>query len=86
MTMRLVIVDWVDSAAGSGWREIASFGEDETVRCRSVGWIVRDTKMALQLVSHIGLDDAESCEQASGDMCIPKAAITRVRTLQERKR
>lgn len=79
MTQRvgpLVVIDWVDSCSNGGvWHSADEVRSSEPSACRSVGWVVREDRRALVLASHL------SPHQMSGDMCIPKKAITRRRRI-----
>jgi len=78
--MRLVIVDWVDSTAGEGWKTLREMkGAENGLTCRSVGWILKESKECLVIVPHIAgesLDDPQF--QVRGDMSIPKRCILKV--------
>jgi hypothetical protein len=76
----LVLVEWVDSARGVEWAK-----PDATAlahRVCSVGWLYKQTKDAIALMPHIGLDEEGEVEQVVGNMDIPRRAIVRMRTLR----
>lgn len=86
--MKLVLVEWVDSHSGRGWRDIDRIKEtDSLLHARSVGWLLRETKEVILLASHItGEDNGNILLQASGDMCIPKVAVKKITVLKEPKK
>lgn len=82
---RLVIVEWIDSSSGEGWRptdELAT--QTAPVRCQSVGWVLAETKEAIVLVAHTSGGHNSYREYARGDISIPKGCVTRVRKLKAR--
>lgn len=84
MTRRLVLIEWVDaSQAGSGWRATdVVAGQNEPLRCRSVGWLLRRTKESTTVAAHVSGDGQEVREFVNGDITIPNCAIVRMRTLK----
>ena len=74
--MRLVFIEWVDSARGDVWE---SLDEENTsdLRCHSVGWLLLETDDRKVLVPHISADKKQGC----GSMTIPKRAIISMRDL-----
>lgn len=82
--MKLVLVEWVDSHSGVGWQRISEIaGNSEPVRCRSVGWLVSDTKESKTLVPHISGDvDSGIIPYGCGDLTIPAASITSIKTIK----
>ena len=73
--MKLVIIDWVDSARTDEW-VILPF-KNKPVKCRSVGWLIEDKKKYKKLAPHMDT----KCSQACGIMTIPSVAITRIREI-----
>ena len=85
--MKLVVVDWTDSCSMTGgpWHSVESIKEDinkQSLACRSVGWLIAESKDAIVLVAHqaFGTKEAE-LNQVSGDMTIPKCAIEKMKVL-----
>lgn len=77
----ITVVEWTDSASirGGHWH---SYDDAESLtpdNCKSVGWILRETKEAITIVPHSAL------HSIGGEMCIPKVAITKRWTLGEPK-
>jgi hypothetical protein len=78
---RLVLIEWTDSARSpSTWERVSNITASAApLRCRSVGWLVKETKAAKVIVPHLSIeDDPQGC----GDMTIPVEAIISVRTLR----
>lgn len=81
--MKLVLVDWIDSHAGRGWQSAEQLERAaEPMRCRSVGWLLKNTKECAVIVPHISGVDSGQMMTGCGDLSIPHAAITRIKTLQ----
>lgn len=75
--MKLVLVDWVDAiSADSGWKTIEKMKKAVPHPCRSVGWIVNQTKDFVTLVS--SLTDDGDCD---GDILIPRGMIKSIKIL-----
>jgi hypothetical protein len=82
--MKLVLVEWLDSHAGRGWQDIESVERAAVpLYCRSVGWLVRETKDCKVLVPHIsGEKNGTTVLQGCGDLTIPTAAIEKITVLR----
>ena len=80
--MKLVEVEWLDycSMAGSTWNSMEDVKRLAIIHMESVGYVISDTKDELVLASHIS-KDLENC---SGDMCIMKKAITKMKVLRKK--
>lgn len=83
---KLVLIEWVDSHSCNGWQpldEIASVARP--VYCRSVGWVVSETKETTVLVAHVSGERNEDLRlYGTGDMAIPRKAIVKTTTLLDR--
>jgi hypothetical protein len=78
--MKLVLIEWVDSHSGRGWQDRSRIEEcAQLLRCKSVGWIVSETKEVIVIVPHVSGGD--TMLQGLGDLVIPKCAITKRRYL-----
>lgn len=77
--MKLVLVEWVDSAHSSGWHILDEISKLDSLQCRSVGWVLTDTKEQITLISSIASDPDQAC----GSMVIPRRAITKLTTLRK---
>lgn len=84
MSRPLVLIEWLDAHAGRGWQTPERLYETaEPLYCRSVGWLVKETKDCKVLVPHIsGEKDGEPFLTGCGDLTIPTKAIVRFRVLK----
>jgi len=74
--MRLILVEWVDSASYSGWHKL-SLGTDCVSNCITVGLLCYDDE------KHLVISQSRSDTGNTGDtISIPKCCIKRVRTLK----
>lgn len=82
--MKLVLVEWLDAHSGRGWQTAEQLDRAaEPLRCLSVGWLLRATADCLVIVPHIsGAADKGQMLTGCGDLTIPRATITKVRTLK----
>ncbi len=83
--MKLVMIEWVDSHSGDGWRQIdeikASCGP---VYCRSVGWLASEKNGHKVIVPHIsGEKNADIVVYGRGDLTIPVKAIVKITVLKK---
>lgn len=76
---KLLLVEWMDSHSGDGWQPLDAIERAAgPVYCRTVGWLVSEKNGTLVLVSSISGEKNENTRlYGSGDMAIPKKAITR---------
>jgi len=82
---KLVLVEWVDSCSAAGvWNDPTDL-PDNPKTCFSVGWIVKESKSFLQIVSSAGLNDTDGFDHVSGDMIIPRGCIVRTKVLSRRR-
>jgi hypothetical protein len=80
----LVFVEWEDSAQPiPSWSYLASFDAPGTVRCASVGWLIRDDDEMKALAPNMGALNSECSVQVSGVIQIPTRCILRVTELRE---
>ena len=84
-TKRLVLIEWLDSHHGRGWRTMEELLEAaEPLYCQSVGWIIVENEACKVLAPHVGGErGGDTMLQACGDMTIPTVAILKVTTLRE---
>ena len=73
--MKLIEVEWVDSASQDGWQFKPSRG-GRVATCRTAGYLIHETKRRLVIAGSI------SPEQVMSPLTIPKVAITRRRRLR----
>jgi hypothetical protein len=72
----LVLIEWEDSHHRSGWT--TDNATASPLLCRSVGWLVAETKQAKVLSANI---TTEENMQRCGDMTIPQRCIRQVTKL-----
>jgi len=78
MDFKLVLIDWVDSySVYEQWDFIKHIKEPEIVKCKSVGFLIKDTEESILILPHIS---GES-EAGMGGICIPKVSITKITEL-----
>lgn len=78
MKRNLEYIEWEDSyGCSSRWSEIDDAADPGIMICRSVGWVVRESKKLIVIVPHLANLDGEENEQGCGDMTIPTASILR---------
>jgi hypothetical protein len=85
--MKLVLIEWVDSHEGRGWRSVPEIEKTaELLYCRSVGWLISEDKDCLTIASHLSGEKNEGIRiYGCGDMCIPKCSIKKRIVLRESK-
>lgn len=84
--LRLVLVEWIDShSTPGGWRWLDEMGSDDTMKCRSVGWLLQKGTN-LTIVPHISGDGETLRENGRGEITIPMRAVIRITNLQTPKR
>jgi hypothetical protein len=80
--MKLVLVEWVDSSSRHCWTRLNERKGSELLRCRSVGWLVEETKEVLVLAPHMSGEGQGVHVMGTGDMAIPRVAVRRVMVLK----
>jgi hypothetical protein len=80
----LVMIEWEDSAQPiPAWSYLASFEAPGTIRCVSVGWLIRDDKQMKAVAPNMGAIDDENSMQVSGVIQIPTRCVLSVTELAE---
>ena len=80
--MKLVQVKWVDSHSFDSWVDIEQLKDySEVVHVVSVGWLVNECKETVTITPHVAFGKGGEISQCSGDMTIPRVAITKIRDL-----
>lgn len=76
--MKLIYVEWIDSAllTDGGWQSEESLDQLEPMHIVTVGHLYRETDTFITVVS------SADKHHYSGDICIPKLAITKRRWLK----
>jgi len=83
--MKLLLIEWLDSHAGRGWKDLDEIeSAAEPLYCRSVGWLLKETKDCKVIVPHIGGEENGNIMiQGLGDLTIPTKAIIKITVLKE---
>lgn len=82
----LVMVEWEDSAQPiPSWSYLSSFEPSGTIRCASVGWLIRDDSEMKALAPNMGALDDENSVQVPGVIQIPTRCVIRITQLREPK-
>jgi hypothetical protein len=80
----LVMIEWEDSAQPiPSWSFLASFEASGTIRCASVGWLIRDDDQVKALAPNMGALNDESSVQVSGVIQIPTRCVVALTRLRE---
>lgn len=80
----LVMIEWEDSAQPiPAWSYLASFEAPGTIRCVSVGWMIRDDDQMKALAPNMGAIDDENSVQVSGVIQIPTRCVLHVTAIRE---
>ena len=80
MKKRLYLIEWIDSYGdrSNQWFELDNIQSPQKVICLSVGWIEKESKHGITIVSHIsGVKDKKSDRYGTGILTIPTKAIIR---------
>lgn len=86
----LLLVEWTDSSSPSAqvWQDTQEFldGHNETLACRTVGFLMYETEDRIGLASSLALAGGEEPPgepvQVTGTIVIPKVAIQKMRKLK----
>ena len=83
--MKLVLVEWVDSYSGRGWRKLSELVEDcEPLLCQSVGWLASEKNGHKVIVPHLsGERNDNVAVYGSGEITIPAKAIVKMTILKK---
>ena len=78
------MIEWEDSAQPiPTWSYLASFEPSGTIRCASVGWLIRDDDQMKALAPNMGAVDDENSVQVSGVIQIPARCVIKQTRLLE---
>lgn len=88
MKMDLILIEWVDSHIGRGWRDLKDIEAASTnLHCDSVGWLLSKTVDCVTILPHIySSKNGSIVIQACGEMTIPRRAITKMTILRKAKK
>ena len=81
-SMRLVLIEWLDSyGCSSDWQPLENH-QPKPLRCRSVGWLFHDDDDCKVIVPHLSDKTNDHVPaQGCGDMTIPTRAILKITDL-----
>jgi len=83
--MRLVLIEWVDSASGGGWSSLEhAVRESDAPLCKSVGWLIAESKISKTVAPNIL--ERERNSQVCEPMTIPAVAIRRMVDIGETRK
>jgi hypothetical protein len=75
----IVLIEWEDSAqAAPQWQWMSEVSPPRLAKCRSIGFLIRDTKTEKALA----ISEANDFEQVSGVITIPSRCVKRMRKLE----
>ncbi len=80
---KIVYIEWVDSTSlgGGVWKNKADLDLiDKLPIIRSIGFLLEETEDYIAISAHVGAN------QISGDMCVPKVAIRKRKSLNVRSK
>ena len=79
----LVLIEWNDASSKLGgiWHDGDDVHDLAPLLVRSVGWIVREDKTAVVIAAHT--HSSGDGHRLGGDLCVPKAIISKRVTLKE---
>ena len=81
--MLIVYIEWVDSSSQGRnmWNDVnvvLSGARDNSMKCRSIGFILFEDDDSILLVAHLSGDcEVKMSGHCGGDIQIPKCAITK---------
>lgn len=83
--MKLVLIEWLDSHSGNGWQRLADIeANGESIRCKSVGWLLSEGNGRKVIVPHIsGAESEDTIPYGRGDLSIPEPAIVKMQVLRK---
>ena len=76
--MKLMIVEWIDSGSSASWATLRGLILDEPLKCRSIGWVIRETDEFVHLVPNLSVEkDPEDWRNGEGfgGIVIPQVNI-----------
>lgn len=78
MDKKLVLIEWIDSySVYEQWDFIKDLSEPEIIKCKSVGFVVRETNELILIIPHISGDS----EAGKGGICISRISIIKITEL-----
>jgi hypothetical protein len=78
-TPEMVLIEWEDSAqAAPQWQWLPDAVPPSILKCRSVGFLIRDNKKEKALAISVASAEGGDAEQASGIISIPTRCVTSI--------
>lgn len=74
--LRVLEVEWLDAGSLSGWRQPTEHADEGPLRCRTVGYVLRDDEECLILAQ-----SQASSGQVAASLTIPRSCIKKRRRL-----
>jgi hypothetical protein len=83
--MKLVLVEWFDSHAGTGWSNKDQLDSaTQPMHCKSVGWLFSKDSVSTVVVPHrAGIENSETFQLGRGDISIPNGSILKITVLRK---
>lgn len=75
---KILCVDWDDASSREGWEHVNDLASAKPVRCRTIGFVMNETKGRLVLAQNLSLEHLSGSEI----MTIPKSLIKKRRRLK----
>jgi hypothetical protein len=79
--LSFVLIEWIDAAGRSGWRDAQSCAEDRLAQVFTVGIVLHETDEYVSVAQNISAD--ENAAMVDNTTIIPKANIINVQQLVE---
>jgi hypothetical protein len=85
----VVEIQWLDSMGGGKWSplEFSEHGirpDPESLRCRSVGWLLHQCEDCVLIVPHF--TNLASTPDGNGEILLPRVAIQRITILKQEEK
>lgn len=75
----MVLIEWEDSAqAAPQWQWLADAVPPSILKCRSIGFLIRDNKKEKALAISVASANGGDAEQASGIISIPTRCVVSI--------
>lgn len=83
--MKLVLIEWLDAHAGSGWQTVEQLERvAEPLYCKSIGWLVAERSDCKVIVPHVSKEkNGETMLTGCGDLTIPNKSIMKLTVLRK---
>ena len=80
----LARVVWLDPSGRQKWHDFEYAKQAEPITCEVVGWIIRNDKKCLTVISSVTLDaDGKSISEAGDRTTLPKNIVVKITTLRK---